>query len=281
MRVRRAIAGAVLGAALCLAPLSLSADEVSLPRAPHEAQIGARTVSFLAVDLETGTRYTLEGSDLDTRHTPWSTFKIPNLLIGLATGVETGLDHRRAWDAARRPARGFWPDAWRQDNSLRSAFRHSTVWYFRDIAEEVGTAEYRARLADWDYGNAEVPGGSDGFWLDGSLQISVEEQVSFLSTLLTGGYAVSEANLAALIDVSLDGEAAGVTLHGKTGAGAVRPSGRFEGWYVGFLLRDTARPVVFALYGEAANFRQIRAFRRAFALDLLDTAGLLPAGLSR
>jgi beta-lactamase class D len=121
----------------------------------------------------------LDGSDLESRHAPWSTFKIPNLIIALESGFTADLDTMHPWDQRARPPRSWWPEAWRQDQSLRTAFQRSAVWYFQDVAQHVGAPAYRDQLTAWDYGNANAPDGSDSFWLAGELEISVAEQVSF------------------------------------------------------------------------------------------------------
>lgn len=256
-----------------------AAGLVEIDQEALKAEIGERQVSFLARDLETGTEYVLSGSDITARHTPWSTFKIPNLIIALETGIAASVDAEREWDTARRPAARFWPKSWRQDQTLRTAFQRSAVWYFRDIAEEVGAGAYRSILGRWGYGNAEVADGSDNFWLNGTLKISVQEQVDFLEHLIVGRLDVDAQHIDALRLVSRAGEKQGISLHGKTGSGP-KVSGnlgdRFEGWYVGFVDRPNAKPIVFALYVEARSFRDLRDFRRDFAVDLLEYAGLLP-----
>jgi len=95
---------------LCIATVfaSMAAAQVDILRGPLSDEIGDREVAFLARDLETGIEYVLTGSDLNTRHAPWSTFKIPNLLIALETGVAASLDHAYPWDQDRRPAAGYW-----------------------------------------------------------------------------------------------------------------------------------------------------------------------------
>lgn len=252
---------------LCLAG---TAAAETLDRAPFAAAIGARTVAFLARDLETGAETVLAGSDVATRHPPYSTFKIPNLLIALETGAAPSLETRRTRDPARRPAASWWPAAWLRDHTLASAFRHSVVWYFQDMAREIGTPRYREDLRRWHYGNARVPGGSDTFWIDGALRISVTEQVAFLRALLTGGLDVAPDALAALRAASRDGAVNGRPLHGKTGGGRIPGGARWGGWYVGFVERPDRLPVVFALYAEASRFGDLRAFRRAFAVTLLE-----------
>ncbi|CAN0604332.1 unnamed protein product, partial [Ectocarpus sp. 12 AP-2014] len=72
-------------------------------------------------------------------------------------------------------------------------------------------------------------------------------------------------------------------LHGKTGGGTVIPgdfSGPFDGWYVGFVERQDALPVIFALHTEGPSWDSIRAFRQSFATRLLVDADLLPAAFA-
>ncbi len=255
--------------------------QAELSRAPFADLIGEREVAFLARDLGTDTDYVLEGSDLTTRHAPWSSFKMPNLLLALETGAAQSLDEPFIWDVTRRPARGFWPGDWRQDQTLGSAFQRSVPWVFQDVALEIGAAEYRARLGEWGYGNVDIPDGADDFWLGGPLRISVAEQVAFLDRFFMGTLGLEAAHAEALIEVSEDGQFGAASLHGKTGSGPVapgQPGGPFEGWYVGFLLSPDAEPVVFALYTRAANYSALREFRRDFAIRLLQSADLLPPG---
>lgn len=259
---------------------SIAETSRTIPRAPHASQLGDRSVSFLARDMETSINYVLEGSDLDGRHAPWSTFKIPNLLIALETGIAPTLEAERQWDPARRPAASYWPQEWRGDQTLRTAFRRSAVWYFRDLSLEIGAAHYRTTLRKWRYGNAVAADGSDRFWLDRSLQVSVREQVDFLDRLLRGDLAVSRGAIDALVEASQAGQLDGSSLHGKTGSGTVNPgrfNGAFEGWYSGFILRTGQKPVVFSLFVTAPSFSSLRDFRKDFAVRLLKQVGLLDA----
>lgn len=278
---RNALATVLASFALLSSAQAQQTNTATLPLAPHQESIEDRDVSFLAYDLESNTRYVLEGSDLQSRHAPWSTFKIPNLIIALDSGFTPDLDTVRPWDQQTRPASFWWPDAWRQGQSLRTAFQRSAVWYFRDIAQHVGASAYRTQLTAWNYGNAGAPDGSDSFWLSGALEISVEEQVAFLASLLTGELGVPDAQLAALTEASLAREINEHALHGKTGGGPVVPgnfSGPFEGWYVGFVERTNVMPVVFALHTQGPSWNSIREFRQSFTTRLLIEANLLTAG---
>lgn len=254
-----------------------------LPLEPHAAELGPRTVSFVAHDLETGRWTILEGSAPDSRHTPWSTFKIPNSLVALETGVVGSLDASRAWDPMRRPAADYWPADWKKSHSLRSAFAVSAVWFYRDLALEIGSARYRQWLDRWRYGNLAVADGSDEFWLDRTLAISPREQVVFLGRLAEGDLGLRPATTEAFLEISELHTRDGVSLHGKTGSGPIKPGdfdGAFEGWFVGLVMRRDAAPVAFALYATAPSFGEIRTFRRAMAERLLGQMGVLPAGFA-
>jgi beta-lactamase class D len=251
---------------------ALAQSEVELDRAPHAEEIGDQQVSFMARDLETGTDYVLEASAVDERRTPWSIFKIPNLIIALESGVADSLEMDLVWDPTRRPASDFWPQDWRRDQTVRTAFERSAAWAFRDLAVEIGTQTYRETLSDWAYGDADVADGSDLFWLDHTLEVSPAEQVSFLDRLLSRELGVSETSLEALNEVSFAGDRPDGALHGKTGSGPVDLSnmqGRFEGWYVGYLVQQDRAPIVFALHAEAPSYGGIRTFRREMAERLL------------
>ena len=61
--------------------------------------------------------------------------------------------------------------------------RHSTVWVYQQFAREIGEVREKEYLTRIQYGNADLSGGVDRFWLDGALRISAMEQVDFLRKL--------------------------------------------------------------------------------------------------
>ena len=238
-----------------------------------------REVGFLALDLESGRRWVVAPATLDVRRSPFSTFKIPNLLIALDTGVAESLDHRIEWDPAHRPAGDHWPGDWAQPQTLNSAFRRSAVWYFRDLALAIGGPTYRQALAAFGYGNAAAPDGSDLFWLDGTLRISLREQVGFLARLVRGELPIEESSVDALREAARLDEREGRVLFGKTGAGPVDTEdfdGPFRGWLVGWVERPDGAPVVYALYVAGPDWGSIARFRREAAERLLADTGAWP-----
>lgn len=237
---------------------------------------GNKTVVYLE-DLETGQSFTINGAQVDKRHPPFSSFKIPNFLIALETEVVTGPEELLPYDAQRRPRQDYWPEDWAQDQTLTSAFQRSAAWAFQDLALRVGEQAYQGYLEHFRYGNEQCRG--DAFWLDGSLEISAREQVEFLRMLLTQQLEISPLHLQALKDAAEQKTTKEYALYAKTGSGSMNPpavSGPFQGWYVGWLERRQKKPVVFALYTQGPSFDAIRDYRRAATLSALRLSGLLP-----
>lgn len=243
-------------------------------------EIGSRTVAFYAKNVSTGKRFAYQPAAVDTQHAPWSTFKIPNLLIALETGVSSSLTHERVWDQQKRPPESYWPDDWKQNQTLETAFRRSAPWYFQDVAKEVGGARYVDALTAFGYGNINVPNDSDSFWLGGSLAISPREQVAFLERLVLGQLNLRQTSMDAIRSVSILSEADSYVLRGKTGSGPVVPGefdGAFEGWLVGWVERRDVGTVVFATYVGGPSFGSIGSFRHQMSARLLRAIGALPA----
>lgn len=262
-------------------PRKVTADQSKfLDLTPHlPAVAGDLEVVFHALDLKTGRAASVNAMLLDQRHPPWSSFKIPNLIIALETGAALDLDHARRWDRQRRPAAPFWPAAWRRDQTLRSAFRQSVPWYFQDVAIQVGADHYRASLAGFGYGNADISSGEDRFWLGGSLRISVSEQVQFLEGVLDGSLGISKRSSTLLREAALIKSDLDHSLFGKTGAGALEagnPEGPFEGWLVGWSERRRRPQAVFALYVRGPSYDAIRTARLDLAEALLIASAHLP-----
>jgi beta-lactamase class D len=121
------------------------------------------------------------------RFSPFSTFKIPNSLIGLETGVIKDAEFVIPWDRVKYPPQENWNvepfSHWGQDHTLRTAIKYSVVWYYRELATRVGPARMKDNLEKLRYGNRDISGGIDRFWLNSSLRVSPDEEVEFLKAL--------------------------------------------------------------------------------------------------
>ncbi|HCK4822106.1 TPA: class D beta-lactamase, partial [Pseudomonas aeruginosa] len=85
---------------------------------------------------------------------PASTFKIPNAIIGLETGVIKNEHQVFKWDGKPRAMK-----QWERDLSLRGAIQVSAVPVFQQIAREVGEVRMQKYLKKFSYGNQNISGG--------------------------------------------------------------------------------------------------------------------------
>jgi beta-lactamase class D len=198
---------------------------------------------------------------------PESTFKICNALIALETGVSSP-DERFEWDGTERGLNGKPIAAWNKSQTLREAFRNSTIWIYQEIARRVGSERMAGMVATFDYGNGDISGAPiDQFWLvsDSRLRISAVQQIDFLQRLWAGSLPAKPAAMAMVREIMLIEREAGTALCGKTGWG------RDHGWIVGVLETDGV-PRAFALnldhHGSDAFAPQRMAIVKRAARDL-------------
>ena len=168
---------------------------------------------------------------------PASTYKIPNSLIALETGVAKGAEHIIPWDSAVKPAKGFWSAEWSRDHTLRSAIRLSVYWYYQALAREIGAERMQKYVNQFDYGNRDIGGGIDQFWLHGDLRISPNEQVRFLERMYNGELGLSARSTRIVKEILVLEENKDYRLSGKTGTADVTAT-RELAWLVGFVERE-------------------------------------------
>lgn len=180
------------------------------------------------------------GTFTDERLSPCSTFKILNSLIALDSHVIKDENEILPWDGKIRQY-----DFWNKDHSMRSAISVSAVWFYQELARRIGEKRMSGMVSKVDYGNNDTSKALIDFWLgEGSLKISLREQVLFLSQLIRQDLPFSKRSIEIVKDImKLDN-----TFSGKTGScGGV-------GWFVGFSQKPQSTKVfAFALKGKGAN----------------------------
>jgi beta-lactamase class D len=104
----------------------------------------------------------------------------------------------------------------------------------------------------------------DTFWLCGSMQISINEQIDFLKKLyqhnLTG---FSDKNIDAVMGIMLYEKKTDYKLYGKTGGGDCLDN-KIIGWYVGFIETDSGTKI-FAMNIIVNDFDDLK---NNFRIDL-------------
>jgi beta-lactamase class D len=164
-----------------------------------------------------------------TRYSPASTFKIPNSLIGLETGVIRDQHFVIPWDSVHRSM-----EAWNRDHDLQSAIANSVVWYYQELARRVGEKRMKELIESVGYGNMDISGGIDRFWLGSTIQISADEQIDFLRRLYANALPFSSRSLDIVKEILVLEKTDRYTLRGKTGF-ADFGEHQAIGWFVGYV----------------------------------------------
>lgn len=183
--------------------------------------------SFMLYDQNNDRYVYYQPEQLDQPFTPASTFKICNTLIGLETGVIPDEHYTMSWDSVPRNV------YWDQDHDLASAFQYSVVWYYQELARRVGEDRMKNWLDKTEYGNQDISGGIDLFWLTGGLRISPRQQIDFLRRIYRNELPFSERSLEILKKIMVLRESPDHVLRGKTGWGSQEE--QEIGWFVGYV----------------------------------------------
>jgi beta-lactamase class D len=185
---------------------------------------------------------------------PASTFKIPNSLIALETGVVEDPDKDVfKWDGVKRSI-----EAWNRDHTMRSAIAASAVPVYQEIARRIGAERMQKYVDLLDYGNHNIGGGIDQFWLTGDLRIDPIRQIDFVDRLRRGVLPISKRSqdlVRDILPVSKAGDAIIRAKSGLLGAEIGKPS---LGWLVGWAEKGSSQ-TVFALNLDYREPRHIAA----------------------
>jgi beta-lactamase class D len=200
---------------------------------------------------------------------PASTFKIPNSLIALETGVVGDPDKDVfKWDGVKRSI-----EAWNQDHTLRSAIAASAVPVYQEIARRIGAERMQQYVDLFEYGNRNIGGGIDQFWLTGKMRIDPIQQIDFVDRLRRGVLPVAKRSqdlVRDILPVTKAGEATIRAKSGLLGAELGKPS---LGWLVGWAEKGSAQ-TVFALNLDVREPRHI-ADRMNLAQQCLTDIGAI------
>ena len=232
--------------------------------------------AFVLYDLKRDRYLRYNEARCRERFSPFSTFKIPNSLIGLDTGAIADAEFVIKWDEKKYPAfnRDTLPFSnWWQDQTLRTAFKRSVLWYYRELALKVGERRMRDYVRRLGYGNGDASGPLNGFWLNSTLKVSADEQVDFLRRFYRGELPVSERATRIVKEIMTLEETPDYKLSGKTGGGSLA-EGRYLGWFVGYL-ETKDNTYFFATEIEGPTYLSIRDERIALTKRILAGLGYI------
>lgn len=191
--------------------------------------------SIIIYDLDRDSFYQHNPNRNKTAFLPASTYKIPNSLIALETGVIKDDVAVLTWDGIERGFNDSPIEEWNQDLNVRQAFKYSAVWFYQVLARKIGYQRMQDFVNEMQYGNQNIGSQEDidRFWLEGELRITPKEQITFLRRLYQNDLPFSQRTSDLVKDIMINEQTPDYVLRGKTGwEVSVTPN---IGWYVGYL----------------------------------------------
>ena len=202
---------------------------------------------------------------------PASTFKIPNALIGLEVGSIGDENEVFHWDGKPK----LRPE-WEHDQTLATGMKYSVVWMFQEIARRTGKERMKEWLDRLDYGNKDMRGGIDQFWLQGQLRITAFQQVDFLRKLSEGELPMTQRSQRLVREAMVIEKTPVYTLYAKSGSTGMTPKNPVD-WWVGWVERK-GKPRAYFAMNLTPTAKTRYEDRIAITRAILDEVGVLPSG---
>ncbi|MBW4360915.1 class D beta-lactamase [Flavobacterium taihuense] len=202
--------------------------------------------AVLIYDVKNNTYYSNDFTWAKTGIIPASTFKIPNSIIALETGVIQNDSVIFKWNGEQRNNK-----KWEQDLTFKKAFQVSCVPCYQEVARKIGVNRMKTYLKKLDY-----PGmffdtiTIDNFWLQGESKISQMQQIDFLERLYFSKLPISKRTENTMRNIMIIENTKSYTLSGKTGWGM--RADLDNGWFVGYIETNNLA-YFFALNVEMKN----------------------------
>lgn len=185
--------------------------------------------SFVLYDTQAD-QYQIYNKDKSTlRVSPNSTYKIYSALLGLESNLISGENSTIKWNGTQYPF-----ESWNSEQNLTSALKNSVTWYFQELDKRNKAGIIHSYLKRIHYGNSDMSGGINEFWLESSLKISPVEQVQLLKDLYTNQLGFKEKNIQTVKEAIKLEEKNNEILSGKTGTGTVNGND-INGWFIGYV----------------------------------------------
>lgn len=166
----------------------------------------------------------------------------------------------REYDATRHPAAADWPSSWQRPQTLQSALRYGTPWYFHDLQTALGPqlAGHVGRFG------LKLVGSNHEGW-----RISTLDQVEWLKKLRSNAIGLSPQAHSALLSALVRETQGDETLYG-VGGRCAQDAEYWLAWQVGWVERTQARaPAFYALNAEGKSRADLSGVSRRIARDTL------------
>ena len=202
----------------------------------------------------------------DSAYTPASTFKIVNSLIGIQTGVIKDENMVIKWDGVKR-----WNEDWNKDLTMKEAFAVSAVPYYQEVARRIGHDTMKIWIDSLGYGNRDISGPIDSFWLNNTLKVKPDEELGLVKKLYFNQLPFFKRTQEIVQSVMFREQNSNYKLYYKTGWG-FPGNGHELGWVVGWI-EENKHPYFFVLNIESTVPRRVVDVRIKMLKDILAHLG--------
>jgi len=184
--------------------------------------------AILIYDISNKTYYSNDFSWAKTGFIPASTFKIPNSIIALETGVIKNESDVFKWNGEKR-----WNKKWEQDLTFKDAFRVSCVPCYQEVARKIGVERMKTYLNKINYKEMIFDSTTiDNFWLEGESKITQIQQIQFLKRFYFSELNISKKTTSIVKNIMLIEKTEDYAISGKTGLSV--KNDLYNGWFVGY-----------------------------------------------
>ena len=212
---------------------------------------------------------------LSERLPPCATYLVPHMVIALGTGVLKEGDLPFAFDPTKYLDASEWPSSWRRDQTFDSALKDSVRWYAQELAVKMGSARITQNLKRLKYGNADITGGLDKFWMSSTLLVNSFEQIDFMKALRDGKLGYNPRIHKLVQDALIVEQTVDYKIFGKYGS-CPMPDGSYLGWLVGYI--ESANKVwYYALNLDGKSLADFSGVRLDIVKGSMIELGFLPA----
>jgi beta-lactamase class D len=137
---------------------------------------------------------------------------------------------------------------------MRSAIAASAFPVYQEIARRIGEGRMQKYVDLFDYGNRDIGGGIDQFWVQGDLRIDPVQQVDFVDRLRRGSLPISKRSQDLVRDILPVTKVGDAIIRAKPGL--TPPDRGSLGWMVGWAEKGSAQ-TVFALNLDCKEPRHV------------------------
>ncbi len=226
--------------------------------------------SVLIYDLNNNAYMAGHAEIVDQAFLPASTFKIFSALAALEAGVIADKNTVITWDGVQRSRTET-----NRDLDLQSAFRLSAVPHFQQLVKSVGAERMQGFIDAVGYGNRDISGGIDRFWLIGGLRLSPRQQVDFLVRLYRNELPFSERSMTAVKEMMVTEEGDDYVLRAKTGLATLENQDN-TGWWAGWVEKEGNVYFFTSLLHANAPAESFGPSRQSVVRESLSQLGVLP-----